>query len=60
MTEHDDAYQEWLDWLRQRLNREPTPSDIRLAQRYADMAAQRGAFRDEIEQMKAADEAKKR
>jgi hypothetical protein len=31
MTEHDDAYQEWLQWLRQRLRREPTEADIKLA-----------------------------
>jgi hypothetical protein len=53
MTEHDDAYQEWLQWLRQRLRREPTEADIKLAGRYADMASTDWMFRDEAEEIMA-------
>jgi hypothetical protein len=53
MTKHDDAYQEWLQWLRQRLRREPTPSDVKLARKYDEMASADWMFRDEAEEILA-------
>jgi hypothetical protein len=56
--EQEAAHARWLDWLRQRLGREPTEKDVRIARAYDDMARQKDAFADDIEEMKALDQAK--
>jgi hypothetical protein len=49
MSNKPETREEMIGRLRQRLKREPTEADIRLALRYYDMAHQLAQFRDESE-----------
>jgi hypothetical protein len=46
---------ERLNWLRQRLGRQPTEEEITPAMRYDDMMRMEEAFADEIEEMRRAE-----